>query len=122
MPKKKKEVAQASEKHEHKHEATVHEKPAKQGALFAEVKPENYFVLCDGKTVKDYRELARLLETMSDDVFFYHVTSDRNDFANWINDVFKEEDLASNIRSSKSRIEMIAMLYKKMFEKLEKML
>jgi hypothetical protein len=120
MSRKKKETTQEPEKHEHKHE--THAKETKHNVLSIDVKPENYFVLCDGRTVKDVRELARLLETMNDDVFFYHVTSERNDFANWINDVFKEEDLANMIRSSKSRIEMLAMLYKRMFEKLEKTL
>ena len=91
-------------------------------SLFSQVAPENFFVLCDGRVIKDYAELAGLLETMNDDIFYYHVTSDRNDFANWINDVFKEETLANEVRLSKNRVEIIALLYKNLFEKSKKLL
>lgn len=91
----------------------------KNKSLFIEISPEKYFVLCNGRTIKDYKELAALLETIEDDVFYYHVTSERNDFANWIRDVFGEEDLAEQIRHSKSRHEMMALLYKHLFHKLE---
>jgi len=136
MPRKKKEGAHvAVEKHDAKN-AKIHETegrtqescaPASKtvagtNRLFGEVKPENYFVLCDGRVIKEYKELAKLLETVSDDIFYYHVTSERNDFANWVNDIFKEEELANGLRSSKSKIEMIALLYKRLFERAEKLL
>lgn len=97
-------------------------KPKAQKSLFIELAPEKYFVLCDGKTIKDYKELAALLSTIGDDIFYYHVTPERNDFANWVRDVFDEQELADSIRSSKSRHEMMAVLYKHMFQKLESML
>jgi hypothetical protein len=87
-------------------------------SLFIDVAPDKYFILCDGKTVKDYQELASLLETLNDDVFYYHVNSERNDFANWVNDVFGEEKLASEIRKTKSKTEMVAVIYKHLFHKL----
>jgi len=87
-------------------------------SLFIDIAPDKYFVLCDGKTIKDYQELASLLETVNDDVFFYHVNNERNDFANWVNDVFGEEKLANEIRKSKNKTEIIAIIYKHLFHKL----
>ena len=87
-------------------------------SLFIDIAPDKYFVLCDGKTIKDYQELALLLETVNDDVFFYHVNNERNDFANWVNDVFGEEKLANEIRKSKNKTEIIAIIYKHLFHKL----
>lgn len=94
-------------------------KTARKKSIFIELSPEKYFVLCNGSTIKDYKELAALLEIIGDDVFYYHVTSERNDFANWVRDVFEEEELAESIRHSKSRHEMMAILYKHLFHKLE---
>lgn len=102
--------------------AHEHETGPKKASLFIDVTPDKYFVLCDGKTLKDYRELASMLETVNDDVFFYHVNSERNDFANWINDVFGEEKLANDVRSAKSRIEIMAIIYKHLFNKLSEMM
>jgi hypothetical protein len=90
----------------------------KEIILFESVNPENCFVLCDGRIIKDYLELARILETLNDDVFCYHVTNEKNDFANWINDIFKEEELATDLRLVKSRAEMIALLYENLFDRL----
>jgi len=95
-----------------------HTKKTKKISLFIDVTPDKYFVLCDGKTIKDYQELASLLETLNDDVFFYHVNNERNDFANWVNDVFGEEKLANDIRKSKNKTEIIAIIYKHLFHKL----
>ncbi|MDD5087074.1 MAG: hypothetical protein PHV16_04965, partial [Candidatus Nanoarchaeia archaeon] len=53
---------------------------------------ENCFILCNGQQVKNVKELADALEVLDDDVFNHHVTFDRNDFANWIKDVFKDEE------------------------------
>lgn len=110
MPRKKAETNLVKEK--------THKKPQKK-SVFIELSPEKYFVLCNGSTIKDYKELAAILETVGDDVFYYHVTAERNDFANWINDVFGEQELAEKIRHSKSRHEMMAILYKHLFHKLE---
>ena len=126
-PKKSQHIEKTHEKHAvHDEKSPAEEKmktlPAKKLALLPEIKPENHFVLCDGKIVKNYIELTKQLETMKDDVFYYHVTGEKNDFANWINDVFKEEQLANDLRASKSRIEMIALLYKNLFEKAERLL
>jgi len=93
----------------------------KSHTLFVEVAPERYFVLCDGRQVKNYKELADILQTINDDMFSYHVNDTKNDFANWINDVFKEEDLAKKIHAIHNRMEMSLALYKHLLDKLEKL-
>jgi len=93
----------------------------KKHTLFVEITPEKYFVMCDGKQVKNFKELADILRIVSDDVFFYHVNEQRNDFATWVKDVFNEQDLAKRMQNIHNRMEMGLELYKNMFEKLEKL-
>lgn len=92
----------------------------KKHTLYVEVSPDKYFVLCDGRKVKSGKELADLLQLINDDMFKYHVTDAKNDFSNWINDVFGEPELAKKMRTVRNRFEMSIELYRNMFEKLEK--
>lgn len=62
--------------------------------------PENYFMMVNGVPLKDLKELASTCETMNDWVFNHHVNDARNDFANWVGDVLKEEELASEIKKA----------------------
>ncbi len=94
---------------------------AKKYTLFVEVTPDKYFVMCDGRQIKNYRELADILQTINDDMFSYHVNDTRNDFANWITDVFREEDLSKKIHNLRNRLDMSIELYRYLFEKLEKL-
>ena len=64
------------------------------------------FVLKDGRLLKDMVELSHALEHMSDDVFNHHVNSYRNDFKNWIADVFGEKELAAQVEKAKTRTDM----------------
>ncbi len=64
------------------------------------------FVLKDGRMLKDFVELAHALEHMSDDVFSHHVSSFKNDFNAWIQDVFGEKELAAEIAKAKTRSEV----------------
>ena len=61
---------------------------------------EHAFVTVDGKRLKTILELAHELDTMADHVFYHHVTVDRNDFSNWVRDVFKEQSLSEQIAKS----------------------
>ena len=64
--------------------------------------PEKNFWLCDGRALKSLKELAQALKAMDNKTWDYHVTSERNDFANWIEDVFGQKTLGAAIRRSKS--------------------
>ncbi len=95
--------------------------PSVRKLLYVEVTPDKYFVLCDGRKLKSGKELADVLQTITDDIFKYHVNDTKNDFANWINDVFGEPDVAKKIRTIRNRHEMSVELYKHMFDKLDKL-
>jgi hypothetical protein len=95
--------------------------PVVKKLMHVEVSPDKCFVLCDGRKLKSAKELADTLQTMSDDIFKYHVNDTKNDFANWINDVFGEPDIAKKIRTMRNKMEMSVELYKHMFDKLHKL-
>jgi len=92
----------------------------KKHILYVEVSPDKYFVLCDGRKIKSGKELADVLQLITDDMFKYHVTDTKNDFSNWINDVFGEPELAKKLKIVRNRLEMSIELYRNMFEKLDK--
>ena len=92
----------------------------KKHLLYVEVTPDKYFILCDGRKVKSAKELADVLQLINDDMFRYHVTDTKNDFSNWINDVFGETDLAKKIRGARNRLDMSIELYREMYNKLDK--
>jgi len=67
------------------------------------IKTENYFVLGNGGVLKDIKELAECIDHLSDDEFRHHVNEQKNDFANWVRDVFDEKILADELFSIKDR-------------------
>ena len=70
--------------------------PKRKKRLF-EVSPEQHFVLCNGTRIKDIVELAHIIENVSEDDFKAHVNEEKNDFCNWIRDVFNEHELAEEL-------------------------
>lgn len=67
------------------------------------LRKDQHFYLNDGKMVKNLFELTDALEKMANEIFAHHVTDVRNDFADWIHDVFQEEDLAEDLRREKDQ-------------------
>lgn len=63
--------------------------------------PEQSFWVMDGQILTNLIELRDALATMSDDVFMHHVTKDRNDFADWIETVLEDAEIAHALRKSK---------------------
>ena len=53
-----------------------------------------YFKLTDGTILKNLKDLLEALRSMEEGVFAHHVNEYRNDFANWVRDVFDEQALA----------------------------
>jgi hypothetical protein len=68
-----------------------------------EINPENYFVLGNGGVIKSIEEFGSTLDHLSDDEFRYHVNDTKNDFANWIRDVFAETELAEKLFATKDK-------------------
>lgn len=74
------------------------------------INPKNYFWLKDGRQIRSIRELVRMLKKMPEDVFAHHVTPEKNDFANWIRDIFKREDIAAQMQNAKTKEELLVVL------------
>jgi len=72
--------------------------------LLEDAPEDKRFWLCDGRVLKNLKELEEALRTMSDETYRYHVTSTKNDFYNWIKDVFGDRKLALEIKKSRNRI------------------
>jgi len=81
--------------------------------------PEKHcFHLCDGKILKHYKELADALAAVDDNVFFHHANADKNDFAAWVKEVFKEEQLADDLLNAQNKDQARLVIYKFIAERL----
>jgi len=67
-----------------------------------EVEPAKSFWLSDGRVLKNLAELADALDSADLSVWNYHVTAEKNDFANWVEDVFGDKALGKALRGVKS--------------------
>ena len=81
------------------------------------IQPENYFKLCNGGIIKSIDELRSILKKIDDSTFSFHVNRERNDFFNWIKDVFQDKTLAIMIKNITDRKEMFAIINKYLSEK-----
>ena len=82
-------------------------------------KPEFYFRLINGQKIKNLLSLVNVLDKITDDVFYHHVNEQRNDFSNWIRDIFKQKKLADEIAKVHNRLETQVILLKLIVKKLK---
>ncbi|KHO46601.1 MAG: hypothetical protein QS98_C0002G0049 [archaeon GW2011_AR3] len=75
--------------------------------------PGQAFHAIDGSSYASLSDFANALEHMSDDTFYYHVTDSKNDFHNWIKDVFQEPKLAEKLlhARTKEKHEVVMLRY-----------
>lgn len=64
---------------------------------------DKVFVLADGNTITSLMDLALNVDQMHDHLFYHHVNEERNDFSNWIKDVFEEIELAESLMNAKEK-------------------
>lgn len=64
---------------------------------------ERVFVLSSGQQIVSLHQLALELDSISDDVFYYHVNDSKNDFYNWIKEVFEELELAEELLNIRNK-------------------
>jgi hypothetical protein len=93
-------------------------KEAHTASIMRDAPETNYFVLCNGKPVKNVKELADLMEELEDHVFSFHVTPEKNDFATWVKDIFQDVELAQKLAGVKDKKHMQIVLYKHITHKL----
>ena len=80
---------------------TINSKAGAEKALSC-VSPEHVFYVCDGTVLRSLEELESYLQNVSIEVYSYHVTQDRNDFHNWVNDVIGDAKLAKDLAKAKN--------------------
>jgi|SRR3989344_3317858 len=68
------------------------------------VEQSTAFYLKSGGIISSLEELALALVTIDDHTYKFHVDPDKNDFANWIRDVLKDQNLAKDIVRARNRI------------------
>jgi len=64
------------------------------------------FFLQHGGTLDTIKDLHAYLPSLPDEVFAHHVTSERNDFHNWIKDVHQDHELATEVLACNSKEEL----------------
>lgn len=62
---------------------------------------EQCFWTTDGRVLANLVELRDALKAMDEAVFAHHVTKGKNDFAEWIEHVLLDAELAASFRKSK---------------------
>jgi hypothetical protein len=82
--------------------------------LTRDIPQEKYFILANGQPVKNVAELAAILDQLEDHVFNHHVNTDRNDFHNWVKDVFEDVELARKISGVGDKKHMQLVIYRHM--------
>ena len=77
-------------------------------ALVREAPAEHSFKLHKTSIeIKTIPELAEALEIMSEDSFSHHVNATKNDFAAWVKDVLRDDELATRLKAAKDRAQAI---------------
>jgi len=77
---------------------------------FLITKPEEYFYLSNGQSIRSLQELKDALPRLDEGVFRRHVTNEKNDFANWIKGVFQEEELAEEVGQEQDKRKITILL------------
>ncbi|MBI2144653.1 hypothetical protein HYU17_05940 [Candidatus Woesearchaeota archaeon] len=76
--------------------------------------PEKFFYCADGSVLRSIRELGQKLETMSSQAFGSHANSHKNDFHNWVRDVFQDNELAGELLQARTPQQAAAAVRRRM--------
>jgi hypothetical protein len=89
--------------------------------VLADTSDDKSFFCHDGCVVRNLHQLAECLAHIRDNSFQHHVTPVKNDFSNWVRDVFGDDKLASeltritdHLEAAKTVRNRIAWLQKKL--------
>ena len=84
--------------------------------ILSDVHPDFSFKLVKGGELKNLEELLGSLKNMDNVSFSHHVTSDRNDFSNWIKDAIGDEDLSMAIEYCYDKLEVERIIRNRIIE------
>ena len=87
-----------------KKEVIILAKPTAEEAkrLLANTAPENAFWVNNGPVLKNTIELAGAAKKLTQEQFTYHANSQKNDFHNWVRDVFRDNELAGELLNART--------------------
>ncbi len=77
--------------------------PKDTDTILMDVVPKHEFNIYMGPSIKNLQELADALEIMDEDIFEHHVTKDRNDFSNWVNNIICDTELSKELLNAKTK-------------------
>ena len=89
----------------------------KKEDIIQEAQEEEQFVVADGRKLSNIVDLAYALDDMPNDIFNHHVNEEKNDFSNWVRDIFNENKLAEDIAKKKSQMEIQLSVMKHVLNK-----
>jgi hypothetical protein len=69
-------------------------------ARLGDVPDEKRFWSQDGRYIKSLAELGAAFGQMSDETFRAHANESKNDFSNWVRDVFGDDKLSRDLQKS----------------------
>jgi len=64
---------------------------------------DKYFWVVDGTVIRNLKELADSIDGMDYNIFMHHVNNGRNDFAQWVQEVLNQENLARELWSAPNK-------------------
>jgi hypothetical protein len=68
-----------------------------------EVEPELRLWLSDGRVIKNIEELYKAVKNMKNNVYNEHVSSSKNEFADWVGEILGQESLASELAKANKK-------------------
>ena len=83
----------------------IHGAPEKRKAP-----PMKWFILGNGIKLTSLEELKKVLTMLDHSIFSHHVNSHKNDFADWVGNVFGDYGLAEKLRRANNKDDMLIIL------------
>jgi hypothetical protein len=74
----------------------------KSKRVLVQAQGEQCFWTHNGAIISTLIDLSNLLSSVDKDIFAYHVRKDKNDFADWVEFVLGDKELATALRKSKT--------------------
>ena len=82
----------------------------KKAKVYMDCSQEQAFWLCTGNYLYNLNQLVSALEGIDEGAFRYHVNEEKNDFSNWIRDVFGEKTLAKKLSTVKDKKKFLSIV------------
>ncbi len=82
-------------------------------AVLSNVNPENAFWCVDGRIFSNLEDLGRGMEKMLLKTYKYHVNLEKNDFANWVEEIIGDKTLSSGLKKAKDKKSAVTLIKKR---------